>query len=154
MNYSFLGVLLDETPKEVSLTFKITGCPLRCPGCQDTEYYDPNVGKELTDELYTSELLKHQGYASAVLFMGGEWYKEELIKRLKEAKKMGFKTILYTGLDKPKVSQDIINQLDYLKYGPYNEKCGSLEKSTTNQVYENLKTGEKLNKYFINKFNK
>jgi len=149
MNYSYIGVMLDETPNEIALTFKITGCQLACPGCQAAEFWGEGTGEVLTQDIFFQNLKKYKGSASAVLFMGGEWHEGELIGKLRIAKLMGYKTILYTGLEKKNLSSELLDVLDYLKYGPYNEEAGPITSKTTNQVYENLHTGESMNHYFI-----
>lgn len=151
MNCSYIGVLMDETPGEISLTFKFTGCPVGCPDCQAKEYWDPKSGHKLKISDYIYNLNDHMGKATAVLFMGGEWNKE-LDSMLVSAKMRGFKTILYTGKDISEISHRILSLLDYIKYGPYDDNCGGLDSPTTNQVYKNLNTGEILNEYFLNKF--
>lgn len=150
MNYSYVGVLMDETPGEVSLTFKFTGCPVRCKNCQAKEFWDKDSGVELDVKYFIEELSKNHKSATAVLFMGGEWNQKELIPLMAVAKAWGYKLILYTGLDKSEISDDILLELDYIKYGPYIEELGPINEPTTNQVYENLKTGENMNHYFIN----
>ena len=42
----------------------------------------------------------------------------------------------------------MLAKLDYLKYGHWDASLGGLDSKTTNQVFLNLKTGEKLNNYF------
>lgn len=139
------NVVFQEVPNEVSLSFSIAGCP---KGCKNCSWKGLNLNpNELTDDIYCDLLNKYKGYASCVLFLGGDWNKDALIDDLKRAKQAGYKTCLYTGSDD--VSDDIKQQLDYLKVGPYIESRGGLNSPTTNQKFIDLKNNKVLNKYFI-----
>lgn len=85
--------------------------------------------------------------------MGGEWEPDQLINLLKIIRNQKIKTALYTGLDFDQVPDEIIKNLDYLKYGPYIKKLGGLKSEITNQRLINLKTFEVLNKYFMEESN-
>ena len=121
------NIVFQEVPNEVSLSFSIAGCPNGCKNCSwNNLELKP---KQLTDELYNKLLKKYKGYASCVLFLGGEWNQDALINDLKQAKNAGYKTCLYTG--KEDVSNEIKQQLDYLKVGPYVESRGGLNNPNT-----------------------
>ena len=149
MRYSDIKIVLQEVPTEISLAFFITGCPLRCSGCHSAMEWKSSIGSELTDEVLENFLKKYQLYISCVLFLGGEWYQQTLIKHLKKIKESGFKTALYTGLEEKAVPIEILNHLDYLKYGSYQQQLGGLSSPKTNQNLINVKTKESLNKYFL-----
>jgi anaerobic ribonucleoside-triphosphate reductase activating protein len=136
-------ICFQEVPDEVSLAFTITGCPLRCQGCHSQDSWDPRIGIALNKLMFEGYLDRYQGLVSCILFFGGEWNPEALIEKLLIAKTMGLKTCLYTG--KEKVPQKIVRQLDYLKTGAWQSTRGGLEKSTTNQRFTELKTGNLLN---------
>ena len=51
----------------------------------------------MMDDNQKDTLSKYKSKCSCICFMGGEWYKEELITYLQMARKMGYKTALYTG---------------------------------------------------------
>ncbi len=82
MNYSEISVVFQEIPGEISICFTITGCKINCKGCHSPFLWNEKNGKELTAEIYKETLLKYKGFATAVLFMGGEWHEEELTKIL------------------------------------------------------------------------
>lgn len=148
MKYSEVTVVLQEVPSEVTLCFTITGCKLGCNGCHSPYLWKEVNGKELNEIIYKKILDKYNGLISCVLFMGGEWYKEELINFLLIAKKLGLKTCLYTGLEI--VDNDIKNNLDFLKTGRWYKNLGGLKNINTNQKFINVKTNENLN-YLFNK---
>lgn len=136
-------ICFQEVPDEVSLAFTITGCPLRCQGCHSQDSWDPRIGIALNKLMFEGYLDRYQGLVSCILFFGGEWNPEALIEKLLIAKTMGLKTCLYTG--KEKVPQKIVRQLDFIKTGAWQSTRGGLEKSTTNQRFTELKTGNLLN---------
>jgi len=148
MNYSDIEIVLQEVPGEISICFTITGCKLQCRGCHSTHLWKKENGKELSIEKYFEILNKYKGFASCVLFMGGEWYLHELIQNLKTAKKMGFKTCLYTG--KIKVEKKLVSELTWLKTGPWIQNLGGLDSISTNQKFIEVKTNKILNHLFLN----
>lgn len=142
-------VVFQEVPNEISVSFSIAGCPLKCPGCSWKTAISSMIEKELTDEYYCKALREYKNLASCVLFYGGEWDKQDLINKLKIAKSLGYKTCLYTGLIFEKVDKDIIQELNYIKTGPYIASLGGLDSPTTNQRLVNLETNEVLNHYMV-----
>lgn len=147
MKFFKYDILFQEVPNEISLAFYIVGCPLRCKGCHSTELWDSSpYGDVLDDEFFTQLLNKYQGYASCILFLGGEWEQERLIELLGKAHVYGYKTALYTGLTE--VPQNLATVLDYAKTGPWRSELGGLNSPTTNQEFWDLKKHEKLNHLF------
>lgn len=151
LRYSSYDIVLQEIPNEVSLSFTITGCGLRCIGCHSEYLWDKNNGEVLTDELFVSLIKKYEGMISCVLFMGGEWHLEELLNKIKFVNEIGLKTALYTGLNDRQIERktpQLLTELNYLKTGRWSERLGGLNQPTTNQKLRNLKTGEILNHLF------
>lgn len=149
MRYINHSVVLQEVPNEVSLCFTISGCPLRCDGCHSSYTWKGSIGKDLSISVFHNIIEDYIGLCSCVVFMGGEWEEEHLIKLLDEALHMGFSTCLYTGLDE--ISSDIKSKLTYLKLGKWNKELGGLNNPSTNQRFIEIKTGNVLNHLFLNK---
>lgn len=149
MFFSRFDVTFKEVPGEISLTYSICGCPLKCKGCHSPELRTTRSGEKLKRKEYINTLIDYRGYATCVLFMGGEWEFEELIFLLKIAKTLGYKTCLYTGLNN--VSKAIEENLDYLKTGPWIKKRGGLDSENTNQIFKEVATGKKMNSLFHKK---
>lgn len=141
-------VVLQEVPGEISVSFAIAGCPHNCKNCSWANTINKLPQKELTDEKFIDQLNKYKGLATCILFMGGNWEKEDLIKKLKMAKKYGFKTCLYTGDVLENVDNSILENLSYVKVGPYVETLGGLDKPTTNQRFYDLINKKTLNEEF------
>lgn len=140
-------VVFQEVPNEISLCFSITGCKVGCKGCHSTELWSENNGSALTNESFINYLQRYQGLISCVVFFGGEWQASQLIEKLVIAKKFSLKTCLYSGQEH--ISMTISQHLTYLKTGTWQAELGGLESPTTNQVFRNMQTGEKLNYLFL-----
>ena len=143
MKYSDIQIALQEVPNEISICFTITGCQLRCDGCHSPYLWKKENGVELTKNEYVSTLNRYQGFASCVLFMGGEWDETSLVKFLEIAQKMNYKTCLYTGLEN--VSDNIKQHLTWLKTGQWKKELGGLDSITTNQKFIEIKSNKILN---------
>ncbi len=146
MFYYSLEVVFQEVPGEISLSFSICGCQLRCEGCHSPFLWKKGNGTLLTVENYRNILEQYRPYASCVLFMGGEWHEKELVQFLKIAKSKYFKTCLYTGEET--VCPEILEQLDWLKTGKWNPKLGGLDSPNTNQIFKDIKTNTIHNHLF------
>lgn len=147
MKYHQFDVVFQEVPNEISLCFSMSGCKLDCINCNWKGFTDIEKDIDLTEEIFRSMLSKYACCATCVLFMGGEWDKDNLIKYLMIARsEYGLLTCLYTGLEE--IDKDIKKQLDYVKLGPYKEELGALDKKTTNQRFIDVKTGKCLNNLF------
>jgi len=147
MRYKDINVVLQEIPNEITLCFTITGCNVRCDGCHSPYLWKEGTGEKLSDSFLTENLNRYKNTVSCVLFMGGEW-NEDLLDKLKICKKHGFKTALYTGLTIEEISDDIVNELDYIKVGKWIKELGGLDKKETNQRLINLTNNEIMNHYF------
>ena len=147
LRYHDIQVVLQEVPGQISLCFSITGCPLRCEVCHSPFLWKNGSGEILTDELFADFLDKYKSMISCVLFMGGEWEEEDLIKKLKIAEDNGLNTCLYTGMED--VSDEIKNHLTWLKTGPWIAELGGLDSPKTNQKFIEVKTNKLLNHYFV-----
>lgn len=137
MKYYSKKLVFKDVPEEVSLALEITGCPLRCKGCHSPHLRNHKLGEPLTPEVFDEMLWHHKGTITCVVFMGGEWYEDQLIELLDIAIAQGLKTCLYTG--QSVVSHKIYEKLNYLKTGRYIEEFGGLESPTTNQKFIRIK---------------
>lgn len=144
------SIVFQEVPNEISLCFSISGCKVGCNGCHSTELWHAKNGMPLTNENFRLWLKKYQGLISCVVFFGGEWQPKALIEKLLIAKKQGLKTCLYSGEESGEkyIDMRISQHLNFLKTGAWHQELGGLESPTTNQVFRNVLTGEKLNHLF------
>ncbi|MFZ3230688.1 MAG: anaerobic ribonucleoside-triphosphate reductase activating protein [Pseudobdellovibrio sp.] len=146
MRYLSSQITFQEVPDEISLSFLITGCSLKCPGCHSVDSWNPQIGTELNISNLDNLILKSKDAITCVLFMGGEWEHDELLVLLKHCRKYNLKTCLYTGLDD--VSALLKQELTYLKTGSWEKNLGGLSSKTTNQKLIELKTGMVLNFHY------
>lgn len=147
MYFHSFQIVLQEVPGEISLCFAISGCSLQCKGCHSPFLWKEGNGKKLTAKFFGEVLYKYYGFATCVVFMGGEWHKDELVENLKKAKEKGYKTCLYTGLDK--VDDDILEQLTWIKTGKWMESLGGLDSKKTNQKFIEVRTNKTYNHLFL-----
>ncbi|SNZ01478.1 anaerobic ribonucleoside-triphosphate reductase activating protein [Flagellimonas pacifica] len=149
MYFNDFQIVLQEVPGEVSLCLTISGCPHRCEGCHSPFLWKEGSGQQLTHEIFRGMLYKYYGFATCVVFMGGEWHQAELIENLRCAKDKGYKTCLYTGLEK--VDKEILKHLTWIKTGQWITARGGLDSKSTNQKFIEVKTNKILNHLFIKK---
>lgn len=151
LRFSSCDVVLQEVPNEISLCFTITGCQLACEGCHSEYIWNPENGKELSQELFRRLIIKYKPTISCILFMGGEWRNQELLGLIRTAKLEQLKVALYTGLNIKQVHRkypELLDELDFIKTGKWISKLGGLDSPTTNQEFLDIKSGEILNQYF------
>jgi anaerobic ribonucleoside-triphosphate reductase activating protein len=148
MFYQDFQVVFQEVPGEISLCFSISGCSLKCSGCHSPLLWKTKTGNKLTRNIFCQIIKRYKGIASCVVFMGGEWHQEKLVKMLKLAKAEGYKTCLYTGEED--VNSKILEQLDWIKTGSWEISLGGLDCIDTNQKFKEVKTNKILNHLFIN----
>ncbi|MFP5519774.1 MAG: anaerobic ribonucleoside-triphosphate reductase activating protein [Bdellovibrionia bacterium] len=148
MNFYKTDILFQEVPGEISLSFYITGCPLKCKGCHSPELWTEKNTPPLHLNFFINKLEQYKNLATCVLFLGGEWHPEQLVTFLTLAVEHGYKTALYTGLDE--IGPNITEKLNYLKTGPWKQELGGLNSRTTNQIFKDVKTNKILNELFLN----
>ena len=134
LKYLGYSIVFQEVPDEVTLAINISGCPHKCEGCHSKHLWEYN-GNYVSDDL-PKLLKKYEGMITCVCFMGGDQNLEELNHLVYLVKEAGLKAALYTGSSDAETIGYIICAMlfDYVKYGPYIEECGGLNKETTNQV--------------------
>lgn len=139
MRYHKYSITFNEIPSEITLCISITGCEGPCKGCHSPFLHNPANGHYLSLDFYKELLTKYENQASTVCFLGGEWYEDQLNNMLKEAKKKGYKTALYTSKEYKDIPPKLKRNLTYLKVGPYTPGLGGLESVITNQKLYQLK---------------
>ena len=131
LKYLYTDVVCAEIPDELSLALAISGCEIHCKGCHSRELWE-DKGTPLTIETI-DELLELERGVSCLLLMGGERDIDTLTEIFMHFHKK-IKTAWYCGLDMvPKEKHGIVEYLDYLKTGHYDQELGGLDSPTTNQ---------------------
>ena len=109
------SVVFAEIPDEICLALEISGCPCHCEGCSSPWLAD-DVGAEVDAEWIADELSKHPD-VSAVLFMGGDAFPEDVAAMCDAVHGLGYKTAMYSGRDFLDV--ELMRHLDYVKIGRF-----------------------------------
>ena len=117
------------------------GCDLRCKGCQNQSTWEMKNGTEMTtDELVA--ILKTEVVNKKVTFSGGEPLMQvgaliDIVKKLS-----GFDIAVYTGHEFEEVSQELLDNITYIKTGSFKEELKSTIKpyvGSTNQEFRRVK---------------
>lgn len=133
LKYLYTKEVFAEVPGEISLGISISGCPIHCKGCHSRELWEYK-GTPLTIDELDKLLNKHKGITCLCL-LGGEGDIDSLTELFQYAYKK-VKTAWYCGLDLiPKNKLGIIQYLDFLKLGHYDQELGALDSLTTNQRF-------------------
>ena len=116
LSYATEQITFQEVPNEISLSFLIAGCPLKCKGCHSADSWlmtskaseaevktvikedvittnkskiypiNSNTSNQLTKEYLENRIKQYQNMISCVLFLGGEWKIRQLIELLQTVK--------------------------------------------------------------------
>lgn len=133
LKYLYYKEIFKEVPGEITLGISISGCQIRCKGCHSRELWE-DKGKPLTWESLNALINIHHGITCVCLF-GGEHDIDAITELFYHAKRY-VKTAWYSGLDiLPKKHIGILEYLDYLKLGHYDDELGGLDSPTTNQKF-------------------
>lgn len=140
LKYLGYSVVFQEVPNEVTLAINISGCPHHCEGCHSKHLWEYE-GDYISDDI--ERLIdKYKGLITCVCFMGGDQNQSEMLQLIHIVRSHGLKVALYSGYtDDGAHFIPYQHTLDYLKVGPYIDKLGGLDKSTTNQkmyAYDSL----------------
>jgi len=136
LRYHSYNIVFQEVPDEVTLAINLSNCPNGCKGCHSPNLQQ-DIGQELDDAVVESLLHKYGDAISCVCFMGGD-AEPQAVQRLaafiKNTTRTQLKTAWYSG--KAKLPENFsCEHFDYIKLGPYVEKLGGLDASTTNQRF-------------------
>lgn len=134
MKYVDTKVVFREVPDELTLAINISGCPVKCPGCHSS-YLTQDIG-EILDRESLGKLIKANPGISCVSFMGGD-ADPAYISTLAEFVHSSYpriKTCWYSGRDLDN-ARPYLENLDFVKVGPYIDEFGPLDKETTNQRF-------------------
>lgn len=137
LKYHTIDISCRAIPNEVSLIFNITGCTIKCPGCNERTLWK-DKGTPLTINELRSILQNYHTAITCVCFMGGEHEPTEIntLARFVKHNFAGIQTAWYSGLNEIAEGIEYCN-FNYLKTGPYQAFKGALGTPDTNQrVFE------------------
>lgn len=151
MKVLFKNITFEEVPNSVNLCYSISWCTLRCKGCHSYELRNSNNWYELTLEEIKKDIESYKWLVKTIVFLWWEWDETILILYLKIFKENWFNTCLYTWRELNEISDDIKNQLTYIKVWPWKEELWGLQSVKTNQQFIELSTNKILNNLFLKK---
>ena len=133
LKYTNCDVVFQEIPDEVSLAINLSGCPCHCPGCHSPQLWG-DIGEPLTAQRLDEMIAQCHQHITCVALMGGDAIPEEVDRLMQHlrSKHKRLHTAWYSGrsLLSPALH---INNLDYVKLGPYLAHLGALRSKQTNQ---------------------
>jgi len=150
MRYISKQVVFTEVPNEVSLSYMITGCQLKCKWCHSASAWNWEVWTLLTIELLEQHLKENEWMITCVLFLWWEWEPLSMIALLECVRNKGLKTCLYTWMEYEDMDDRILNYLTYIKTWPYIKELWALTNPKTNQVFMRVDSEEDLTYLFNN----
>lgn len=114
------------------------GCNLRCKGCQNPSTWEMKKGTKMTTE-ELAVILKQEAVNKKVTFSGGEPLLQidallDMIKKLQ-----GFDIAVYTGHEFEEVPQELLENINYIKTGPYREDLKTTVKPFVGSVNQELR---------------
>lgn len=135
----FIRSLVDGPGVRTVVFFQ--GCNLRCKGCQNPSTWEMKKGTKMTTE-ELAVILKQEAVNKKVTFSGGEPLLQidallDVIKKLQ-----GFDIAVYTGHEFEEVPQELLENINYIKTGPYREDLKTTVKpfvGSVNQEFRRLK---------------
>lgn len=139
MKFVSYDIVFQEIPDEVTLAINISGCPCHCPGCHSQHLWE-DVGDELTEETLAALLSQYGRAVTCVCLMGGD-AEPAMVNRLAAwIREHGYKSAWYSG--RATMAEEVsLDNLNYLKLGPYIEARGALKSRETNQRLYRIENG-------------
>ena len=133
------SVVMEEIPGKVSLAVDISQCTGTCRGCH-SPFLREDIGEPLTQEVIDSLIEDNYG-VNCFLFLGEGRDPETLVSLCRHIKSVhGIEVALYSGRES--VEEDLMEEFDYVKIGPYIPEKGPLNNPGTNQrLYKVTKEG-------------
>lgn len=115
----------------------LQGCDLHCKGCHNKRTWDISAGTKMDVKDLAQELRK-KCFNNKLTISGGEpLIQKDAVLELIELLD-GFDICLYTGHDVSEVPKEILDRINYLKYGPYVEELKTTIQpfvGSSNQVF-------------------
>lgn len=147
LKYTNYEIIFQEVPNEVTLCFNISNCHIKCKDCHSKFLWE-DIGEPLIKNLINI-IDKYKDYITCVCFMGGTNELDQLQSAVDIVKTFNMKACVYTGEDYSEKFDKIIEKLDFIKFGPYIEEFGGLDKNTTNQKFYTIKDGKLEDKTYL-----
>ncbi len=150
LKYNNYDIVFQEIPGEITLAVNLSNCPNRCKGCH-SPHLQMDFGEIFDEDVLDNLLDKYGSSITCFCFMGGDSdpMEVERLSLLVHKKSNGnIKTGWYSG--RARFPESIsVNNFDYIKLGPYIERFGGLDSSTTNQRFYEIGKGRMIDKKYL-----
>jgi len=123
-----------DVPGQISLNIFAQGCEKRCIGCQNADLQPFSGGITMKTSDIPALIEKHK-MPTWICWLGGDaiYQQSELVNMNTEFKKHKFNICLYTGKYFNEIDPCVLNTLDLIIDGPWEETCGVVSNDNTNQ---------------------
>lgn len=122
-----------------------TGLPTVIAGRHNSKYNHPGGGTLCELDCVIAFLLEHCKNRKLTISGGDPLEQYSVVLKLTtELKNRGFDICLYTGAERSDVPQILIDNLHYLKTGPFKQECRTFNKpfvGSSNQQFEEIRGG-------------
>lgn len=150
MNYAEINPCDFNNGDGIRVSLWVSGCPLKCKGCHNSQLWEQSFGKKFTDENIKEILdLLNNDYISGLSVLGGEplapYNRDTVLDVCKKVKnEYPSKDIwLWTGYEWDIVKDlEIIDVVDYIVWGSYKENLKGNYKyfgSSNQKIYHHKK---------------
>lgn len=140
----FMKTSAGDGPGIRSVLF-LQGCHRNCPGFHNSKYNNPDGGTLCELDCVIAFLLEHCKNRKLTISGGDPLEQYSVVLKLTtELKSLGFDICLYTGAERSDVPQILIDNLHYLKTGPFKQECRTFNKpfvGSSNQQFEEIRGG-------------
>ena len=118
------------------------GCARHCPGCHNPGTWNPSKGLQMTVSDLVATIDKHTPLKK-ITISGGEplLQPDGLLELVRSLRKRGYDIAVYTGNSLADVPQKLLEQIDYIKVGDYQQEHHTSMKpfvGSTNQEFIRL----------------
>lgn len=142
LKYTNSDVVFQEIPDEVALAINLSGCPCRCPGCHSPQLWG-DIGEPLTPQQLDDLIAECRHHITCVALMGGDAAPDEVDNLMQHLRQQHgeLQTAWYSGrsLLSPAIH---LENVDYVKLGPYLAHLGPLRSKRTNQRFYHVQQGQ------------
>ena len=137
------GITLAEMPNYISYYIQLANCNIRCEGCHSKYLWNKIAKTDIDTIIEEVKKAKEQGADMCIIFgdINNDISEDDFTILLKRIN-MYLPICVYSGAPnclRALGSMANIDLIKYIKLGSYIDRCGGIDKRTTNQrMYENI----------------
>ena len=140
------GITLAEMPNYISFYIQLANCNIKCEGCHSKYLWKKIARTDIECIIESVKKAKEQGADMCIIFgdINNDITENDFVFLLKEIHKY-LPICVYSGAPnslRALGSMTNTDLIDYIKLGSYIDRCGGLNKRTTNQRMYKVDSGE------------